>query len=315
MGKKKADIVYGRSPQEMAEVIIAEAKQNRSVNLDISNLELTELPPSARKLTRQLVTLDLSFNALRVLPEWIGEFQGLRLLWMMGNPLTAVPESLSKLLQLEQLTLAGSRMRHLPEALGALRNLKLLDLEGLGLETLPNSLLQLGELKVLDVRQNPALGLPDELTGKVGGPKEILDFYFRLHEPLDLFTFKNSPAVIPRWKRVRLREFKMILIGCGEVGKSSLVEVLQGRPFVHGRDPTPGISITQWPLALPDGKAAATVWDFGGQEMMHGTHQFFLTHRTLDLVVVDGRHEHQNEDAETGSRLCAPLAGSRRCWW
>jgi hypothetical protein len=33
---------------------------------------------------------------------------------------------------------------------------------------------------------------------------------------------------------------------------------------------------------LSDGEATAMVWDFGGQEITHGTHQFFLTHRSLD---------------------------------
>ncbi len=33
------------------------------------------------------------------------------------------------------------------------------------------------------------------------------------------------------------------------------------------------------------------IWDFGGQEVYHSTHQFFLTHRSLYLLVADDRKE------------------------
>ena len=39
------------------------------------------------------------------------------------------------------------------------------------------------------------------------------------------------------------------------------------------------------------------VWDFGGQEIMHSTHQFFLTERSLYLVVLNGRDGLEDEDA------------------
>ena len=38
---------------------------------------------------------------------------------------------------------------------------------------------------------------------------------------------------------------------------------------------------------------ALNIWDFGGQEIMHATHQFFLTKRSLYLLVLDAR---QGED-------------------
>ena len=33
------------------------------------------------------------------------------------------------------------------------------------------------------------------------------------------------------------------------------------------------------------------IWDFGGQEIMHGTHRFFLTERSLYLLVLEDRRE------------------------
>jgi internalin A len=40
------------------------------------------------------------------------------------------------------------------------------------------------------------------------------------------------------------------------------------------------------------------VWDFGGQEIMHATHQFFLTERSLYLLVLNGRAGNEDADAE-----------------
>ena len=37
------------------------------------------------------------------------------------------------------------------------------------------------------------------------------------------------------------------------------------------------------------------IWDFGGQEIMHATHQFFLSQRSLYILVLDGRKEQDPE--------------------
>ncbi|HEV7405114.1 MAG TPA: COR domain-containing protein [Chthoniobacteraceae bacterium] len=102
---------------------------------------------------------------------------------------------------------------------------------------------------------------------------------------------------------------KLIFVGRGEVGKSSMVDVLQGKKFVKDRARTDGVAITTWPLDLPDGKAKVLMWDFGGQEIMHGTHQFFLTHRSLYVVMVDGRHDRGKQDAEYWLKLVRAFGG------
>lgn len=38
------------------------------------------------------------------------------------------------------------------------------------------------------------------------------------------------------------------------------------------------------------------IWDFGGQEIYHATHQFFLTRRSLYILVADDRKEDTNFD-------------------
>ena len=53
---------------------------------------------------------------------------------------------------------------------------------------------------------------------------------------------------------------------------------------------TDGIAIQKWPISVHDDREIRlNVWDFGGQEVMHSTHQFFLTKRSLYVIVLDAR--------------------------
>jgi internalin A len=219
-----------------------------------------------------------------------------------GRVLAALREQ-AKVLDLSELGLAS-----LPESLGKLTSLQRLDLSGNRLTSLPVGIRELRQLTRLFLHENPALGLPLEVLGpnaseawgkKSADPSVILDYYFRIHPP-----DREGQSV-----GQVLRELKAILIGRGEVGKTSLIEVLKGGSFIEGTKKTEGIAITRWTLMLPDGEAMALVWDFGGQEIMHGTHQFFLTRRSLYLVVIDGRHDRSKQDAEYWLKLIHAFGG------
>src|SRR5205823_9778700 len=83
------------------------------------------------------------------------------------------------------------------------------------------------------------------------------------------------------------------------VGKTSLIKrLVHGQFDIHEAE-TPGIEIQSWPVTLADGDSVRLhVWDFGGQEILHATHQFFLTERTVYLLVLSGREGSAGEDAE-----------------
>jgi len=68
---------------------------------------------------------------------------------------------------------------------------------------------------------------------------------------------------------------------------------------------TEGIRITEWPLTVGQKRDSVrlNVWDFGGQEIMHATHQFFLTERSLYLLVLSGREGVEDADAEYWLKL------------
>jgi len=103
-----------------------------------------------------------------------------------------------------------------------------------------------------------------------------------------------------------LNEAKLILVGRGAVGKTSIVNRLMYNRFDPNETKTEGINITEWKVQL-NGKedARLNIWDFGGQEIMHATHQFFLTQRSLYLLVLNGREGGEDADAEYWLRLIA----------
>ncbi|MCA0239176.1 MAG: TIR domain-containing protein [Bacteroidetes bacterium] len=86
----------------------------------------------------------------------------------------------------------------------------------------------------------------------------------------------------------RINEAKLIFVGNGRVGKTSLSKVLAGEAFDPAENSTHGVRIKSWPVQLPDGREVKlNVWDFGGQEVYHNTHRFFLTTRALYMLVWD----------------------------
>jgi internalin A len=126
----------------------------------------------------------------------------------------------------------------------------------------------------------------------------------RLVEALDWVLSEDRPTLSkprparPRPEKRPLNEGKLILVGRGEVGKTSLVKRLVENEFNDDESKTQGIKITNWFLTHGANTFRLNVWDFGGQEIMHATHQFFLTERSLYLLVLNGREGGEDVDAE-----------------
>jgi Ras of Complex, Roc, domain of DAPkinase/TIR domain len=113
-------------------------------------------------------------------------------------------------------------------------------------------------------------------------------------------------------KSRRLHEAKLILVGRGEVGKTSLVNRLVSNSFAGDESKTQGINITQWPLTSGKTTYRLNILDFGGQEIMHATHQFFLTERSLYLLVLNGREGGEDVDAEYWLKHIESFGGDSR---
>ncbi|KAI9002221.1 hypothetical protein DFJ74DRAFT_454487 [Hyaloraphidium curvatum] len=96
-----------------------------------------------------LEVLDLSFNAISVLPPEIGRVEGLRELWLGGNPLQGLPD-LSELRRLELLDLGGCQIQALsPTLFRKLHRLNSLSLASNPLGDIPPSLGLRSNIRVL----------------------------------------------------------------------------------------------------------------------------------------------------------------------
>lgn len=95
-----------------------------------------------------------------------------------------------------------------------------------------------------------------------------------------------------------LNRVRVLFIGYGQSGKTSLIRALHGETVEAGKeDMTPGIDIRDW--LVPDTEIKAHFWDFGGQVMAHATHQFFLRERCVYVLVMEPRAEiNANQQAQ-----------------
>ena len=123
--------------------------------------------------------------------------------------------------------------------------------------------------------------------------------------PGEALDTTDAQAILAAYRRYRaeketlqpLNEAKLLLVGNEAAGKTSLVRYLvDNLPRRDSEDPTRGTAIREkidtksW-LADQSGGITLNVWDFGGQVIMRGTHQYFLTRRSLYLLVLDARFE------------------------
>lgn len=105
-----------------------------------------------------------------------------------------------------------------------------------------------------------------------------------------------------------LSEGRIIFIGDGSSGKSSIIEKTLYNTFTKGRTQTNGIHIEHFQLNHPEDNRTLNfhIWDFGGQEIQHAVHKFFFTEGCLYTLVLDNRKE---EDPEYWLQQIESLGG------
>ena len=244
------------------------SKLTNLTELRLSGNQLTALPPEISKLTN-LTELRLSYNQLTALPPEITNFTVLDL---SRNQLTALPPEISKLTNLTALGLSGNQLTALPPEISKLTNLTVLDLSYNQLTALPPEISKLTNLTELRLSENPLESPPPEIVER--GIEAIFDYLRKIPE-----------------EAIEQNEAKLILVGQGDVGKTCLAKRLIYDEFIEDKT-TEGIDILEWDITAPtpeEEEIRLNVWDFGGQEIYHATHQFFLTKRSIYLLVWNAR--------------------------
>jgi len=118
--------------------------------LDLSNLYITELPAGIEGF-ENLVELDVSYNQLLSLPDWIGKLRSLKKLNLRHCGLTALPDSIKNLSNLRTFYIGANCLPVLPEWLGGFALLEELDIGANELYTIPDFIGNLKNLRVLDL--------------------------------------------------------------------------------------------------------------------------------------------------------------------
>ncbi len=258
--------------------VIRKAGEDQATVLDLQGRGLKELPTEVFALAN-LKKLHLNDNELASLPPEIGQLQNLTDLYLYKNQIRELSGEITHLTQLERLYLGNNQLAELPVEISDLTRLILLDLENNKLQGLPPGIGKLRNLKKLDLRGNPLLSIPPEILG---------DAWENLGEPA---------AVVNYWSQLQgsqpLNEAKMIVVGQGSAGKTSLVKRLTENLYDPHERKTEGINIQNWSIDVNNSPIRLNIWDFGGQEIMHATHQFFLTKRSLYLLVFDTRTDEE----------------------
>jgi len=261
---------------EIIQKKISEAKKYGVQTLDLSNKGLTEIPKEVFDL------IDLRYLSLDTDIESNEEYK---------NNIRNIPSDICRLKNLVTLKLNNNKVEQLPIELSSLKTLKNIELSNNLLKELQTDIAKLPNLQNLVLKDNPIDNIPPEIIER--GIKSILNFFKELEEK-DFFY-----------------EIKLILVGEGRVGKTSITKsVCNPMNPLTSEQSTEGINIAVWnipssELEIKENKYLpqidrkefrVNIWDFGGQEIYHSTHQFFLTKRSIYLLVTESRREDRHED-------------------
>ncbi|MDI9395672.1 MAG: COR domain-containing protein [Euryarchaeota archaeon] len=302
--------------------LIIQAKEKNATTLDLSFKELSSLPPEIKEL-KNLKELYISNNQLSSLPPEIKELKNLTKLYIFNNQLSSLPPEIKELKNLTKLDISNNQLSSLPPEIKELKNLTELNISSNQLSSLPPEIAELKNLTELYISNNQLSSLPPEITEL----KNLTELYISNNQlsslPPEITKLKNLTKLfldgnplenlpleimkkgieeirnyfksLEEEKRRPLNEVKVLLVGEGGSGKTSLVKRLLGQGFDGNEHQTQGINIKNWEFKYKDKEIIVNFWDFGGQEIMHATHQIFLSKRSLYILVLDSRRDEKAE--------------------
>jgi len=266
--------------------------------------QLKEIPAELGKLMN-LTTLYLNDNQMISIPTELGKLTKLTRLFLFSNKLKSIPRELGKLTKLKELSFDNNQLRNIPNEIGKLTKLIRLDLDNNQLTSIPAELGNLTNMKLLYLNNNQLKSVPVELgrltkLDELGlnGNKDLTS------PPLEVVVrgvdeIKNYLFQLLEEGRDYVYEAKLLIVGEAGAGKTSLTRKIKNADYKLREDQgsTLGIDVIEWHFVMDENKDfRVNIWDFGGQQIYHSKHQFFLTKRSLYALVADERKEDTDFD-------------------
>ena len=285
---------------QITEIPEAIAQLSQLTQLDIRENQITHIPEAICQLS-QLTTLDLGDNQISVIPDAIAQLSQLTKLFLHNNQISVIPDAIAQLSQLTRLGLWNNRISVIPDAIAQIFQLTILYLGDNQISVIPDAIAQLTNLTKLDLENNKIEKIPECLETlpnleRLDLRRNPLPISPEILGPADLDEDPGTPAAIFNYLRqlrsgevLPLNEAKVLLVGQATVGKTSLINRLTHNQYNPNEPQTDGLNITNWQITVNTKPVKLNVWDFGGQEIYHATHQFFLTKRSLYLLVSNCR--------------------------
>lgn len=206
----------------------------------------------------KLEVLDLRSNNLRSMSSF-QVFNSLKILRLTSNQIIKI-SNYDKFPSLQRIRLDGNKIETITvEDFRFLTNLKN--------DSYSN---------FLDISYNPIISPPPEIFYR--GDGAIKNYFLELEKQGIDYLF----------------EAKMLIVGLPRSGKTSLRYKLFDiqKPLPIEEETTRGIDIEQLEFDIKDKEGISrkfkyNIWDFGGQHIYQSTHQFFLSNRSLYVLVID----------------------------
>lgn len=277
-------------------------------DLYLGQTDIKVFPIEMQNLSK-LEHLALWETQLELLPEWICSYKNLKGLYLgRDTGIRKLPERIGDLTNLEELYLDGTGINELPKSFGKLVNLKKLNLNRTKVHRFP-SLEAMNHLSICDLSYMVLERIPKEfINSKIYFKSNTYEKGLRLEhtkllcQPISLFSHdKEFINAYYDEEKIHLNETKIVFLGDGEAGKSHIIKRIMkdNQILSHFKEEsTPGIAISQKLCIVDQENIRLQIWDFGGQEIMHSMHRFFLTDRTLYVIVINARDNTQDERAE-----------------
>jgi len=282
-------------------------------SLNLENNQISNAGVAALTIHKQLTSLNLSANSIDDAgAELLPAFTNLISLNLSYNEIgDAGAEHLVALANLTTLYLEENHISDIGvKAFAALGNLTTLDLERNEICDV-SPFASLDRLTFLNLKNTKVTNLLPLKSLLESGLDVVIEklceedinvFGCPLIHPPSEIVQQGREAVLNYLREIEaqgedhLYEAKVLILGDGGAGKTSLLRRLYQTdlPMPAEEESTKGIDIHRHSFTNAAGRPFhLNLWDFGGQQIYHATHQFFLTKRTLYILVDDTRNSSQ----------------------